>query len=360
MRILLDVLTPKQVLFSEALVPKLEAEGHTIYMATRRYYETNWLLHLKGIKATLVGRHGGGILHGKLTASAERIRALADIMATMDPDIAVSFSSPELARASFGLGIPHYAINDSPHAEAVAKLTIPLSSKLFTPQIIPLRAWTKFGIDRRRITRYRGLDPAAWLKDFQPSEKVLRDLGLSKDDEILVVRPEESMASYLLSEDVSARPMATAWIGDLLKDRSRLKVVLLCRYLEQIDTVKKEPLKGVIVPDWTVDAASLLSYAKAFVGYGGTMTTESALLGTYTVSSYPRPNTYVEDYLVQEGLVDKETDQGKILSLIHEALDKAVEEERIQKAKELLKAMVNPVDIIAKKISRMEKDQLSA
>jgi predicted glycosyltransferase len=139
-----------------------------------------------------------------------------------------------------------------------------------------------------------------------------------------------------------------------------LKVVLLCRYLEQIDAVKKEPLEGVIVPSRTVDGASLLSFSKAFVGYGGTMTTEAALLGTYTISSYPGPNTYVEDYLVQENLVVREADQGKIPSLLLGGLDEAVEEERRQKAKKLLEAMVNPVDLIVKTISKMEKGQPSA
>ena len=50
------------------------------------------------------------------------------------PDITISFCSPEAARISFGLGIKHVAFCDSPHADAVMRLTLPLIQKLLIPK----------------------------------------------------------------------------------------------------------------------------------------------------------------------------------------------------------------------------------
>ena len=59
------------------------------------------------------------------------------------PDIAISFCSPEAARISFGFGIKHIAFCDSPHANAVMRLTLPLIQKLLIPSPIPKKEFFK-------------------------------------------------------------------------------------------------------------------------------------------------------------------------------------------------------------------------
>jgi predicted glycosyltransferase len=120
MNIIIDILTPKQCMFLSRLIEHLERRGHQVSKTTRKYREVNQLLRLKGLEATTVGRHGGGTLAGKLRANAQRILELTRIIDELKPDMAVSFSSPEMARVAFGLGIPHICISDSPHAEAVS------------------------------------------------------------------------------------------------------------------------------------------------------------------------------------------------------------------------------------------------
>ena len=66
----------------------------------------------------------------KLEASIDRIEKIFKKIKTFSPDIVISFCSPEAARISFGLGIKHIAFCDSPHADAVMRLTLPLIQKL--------------------------------------------------------------------------------------------------------------------------------------------------------------------------------------------------------------------------------------
>ena len=197
MRAWIDILTPKQANFFTPLIKRLSGHGAEILATTRKYREVNQLLEIRKISAIKIGRHGGRILKNKLVSSAERTRRLALLLSKRRCDLALSFSSPEAARVAYGLSVPHYCVSDSPHAEAVSRLTIPLSKMLFTPKVVPKSAWSRYGIREDLIVQYDALDPAAWLKEFKPNPRVLDDLGLDQSLPIITVRPEETEASYL-------------------------------------------------------------------------------------------------------------------------------------------------------------------
>jgi len=150
----IDILTPKQVRLFKRLIQLLSKE-HEVLVTARRYRETVELLELEGIGFVSVGEYGGEGLERKLEASLERSLELAGLISDLQPDATVSHASPEAARVAFGLGIPHICINDSPHAEAVARLTVPLCSRLLTPKIIPKGQWTRYGIDSDSIIQPR-------------------------------------------------------------------------------------------------------------------------------------------------------------------------------------------------------------
>ncbi|MGC8849083.1 MAG: DUF354 domain-containing protein, partial [Candidatus Bathyarchaeia archaeon] len=198
MKVWMDIITPKQVLFLGSLAKHLEYKGFSLYLTTRNFKETLELADLKGLKLESVGKHGGGSLIEKLRQSCLRASKLSGRVYDEGVDLAVSFSSVEAARVAFGLSIPHICISDSPHSEAVSRLTIPLSSTLYTPWIIPKEAWTHYGIRGDQIFHYRALDPAAWLKGFKPDPSVLDELGLSGRP-VVVFRPEEEQASYMMT-----------------------------------------------------------------------------------------------------------------------------------------------------------------
>src|SRR5919199_2161680 len=151
-------------MFFKHAITLLRNSGHEIICTSREYREAVELARIKQLDITIVGSHGGADKYDKLRESANRTYKLAEVIKRSEPDVAVSFSSPEGSRVAFGLGIRHIGFNDSPHADAVAKLTIPLTTKLYCPWVIPYSAWSGYGIARKNIVYYRALDPAAWLK----------------------------------------------------------------------------------------------------------------------------------------------------------------------------------------------------
>ena len=353
MRIIIDILTPKQCMFLPKLIESLESRGHQVSKTTRKYREVNELLRLKGLEATIVGRHGGGTLVGKLRANAQRMLALTRIIDELKPDIAVSFSSPEMARVAFGLGIPHICISDSPHAEAVSKLTIPLSKILFTPKVIPKRVWAIYGIPTQNILQYKALDPWAWLKDFTPERKVLKQLNLEASKPILTFRTEESFAAYLLgrTKGISIIPM----VEKLIKKQEDYQIVIVPRYKEQIRSLKKTFKEKATVCESTIDGPSLLHYTTIFIGAGGTMSVEAALLGVPTLSCYPGDPYLIEKYLMKEGLIIREKKPERMVKRILNML-KRIEDVKTgyaERAQRLVEGFEDPIAFIAEKIERL-------
>ena len=125
-RIWIDALTPKQALFANAMF-KGAPKKFEIKITTRNYSELNKFLSHQGLNYTSIGSHGGGGLKEKLAASVSRESDLIEFASSTKFDYSFSFLSPEAARVSFGLGIPHFVCSDSPHAWAPSKLSVPLS-----------------------------------------------------------------------------------------------------------------------------------------------------------------------------------------------------------------------------------------
>lgn len=332
MRIWFDILTPKQVMFFRRAVALLQEKGHEVLCTSRDYREPVELARIKGLDLKIVGRHGGSERYGKLVASAQRIQALAEAVNGFSPDAAVTFSSPEGARVAFGLGIRHIGFNDSPHATAVARLTVPLMSKLLCPWVIPVSAWTGFGISAKNIVRYRALDPAAWLKSEKP-----RTAGAGKR---VLVRMEESKASYLADGRFSSAPLVDAVVDELSQTAD---VTVLCRYSDQIEEAKQKYGCRARVMEGIFDGVSLLKAADLFIGAGGTMSAEAALLGVPAISIAP-VRYHVEDYLVRTGLIARTRDQKMLLKLAKKMLsDIKFRSAHAGKAARTLASMEDPV-----------------
>ena len=307
------------------------------------------MLNQIGFKSKIFGRYGGGSLHSKLLASCERISELSGSILQFNPDYAISFSSPECARIAFGIGVPHICVSDSPHAESVSRLTLPLSHTLFTPWIIPLEEWTKYGISKDRIVRYRALDASVWIKR-QISER--QNLSQkNKRKRTLTVRMEEAKASYLHGYD-------TQWSNDLLQGISKLNcnVTILCRYEEQIEYIKKKYGSRFTVPQNLVPNSHVLSQTNFFIGMGGTMTAEASLMGIPTISAFPGKETIVDRYLVKMDMISKPNRIDGILKRIEEMfVDKNLNMKMKNKAKKMLDEMEDPITKIADAVEAIGK-----
>jgi predicted glycosyltransferase len=337
-------------MFFLELCQRLESRGHHVFKTTRKYREVIQLLRLKGIDAKVVGEYGGKDLGAKLRASISRMQEMTSFFVKIKPDIAVSFSSPEIARVSYGLQIPHICVNDSPHAEAVARLTIPLAKKLLTPKVISKKFWTRFGIDNERIVQYNALDPWVWLKGFKPDKGIIQKLGLNKSKPILTFRTEESYSAYLLGKTKTATNIIPV-IKKILESCKDLQIVVIPRYNEQKTLLQKSfKNSNVVVCNSTIDGASLLNYTAVFVGGGGTMSCEAALLGVPTFSFYPGKPFVILKYLVKKKLITHITGTEMLVKEIFVSLSNLEQERKRQKitAQRLVRKFDDPIETIIK------------
>ena len=333
MKIWIDILTPKQLLFSEPIIEKLRKK-HNVLCTSRSYDEVTKLAEIRNFDLVSVGKHGGSEKYDKLEASTDRIKKLSLIIDKYSPEFAISFCSPEAARVSFGLGIKHIAFCDSPHANAVMKLTLPLIQKLLIPWIIPKKEFSKYGIDSKNIIPYKAIDAAVTIKRSVNQKKPLPFKDNHKKN--ILIRVEEEQAAYT-SKSRRIIPI----IKEIVDEFEEENIVILGRYSEQIKNLRKSFGKKAKILKMSFDGKYLLNHTDVFLGSGGTMTAESALLGVPTISYNAVPNI-VEKFLVKNNLVKRETNPKKINIIIRNILESSNENYR-KKASRILSNMEDPI-----------------
>ncbi len=342
MKIWIDILTPKQLLFSEQIIKKL-GKKHNILCTSREYEEVTKLAKIRDFDLVFVGKHGGVDKKAKLEASIDRNEKLSRKIKAFSPDIAISFCSPEAARISFGLGIRHVAFCDSPHADAVMRLTLPLIQKLLIPNVIPKNEFSKYGIDKKNIVSYKAIDAAITIKRKINQEATL-PFKKNKRKNILI-RVEEEEAAYT-SKSSKIIPI----IKQIVKEYGEDNIVILCRYTKQIQNLQKRFSKKAKIVKMSFDGKHLLNNTDVFIGSGGTMTAESALMGIPTISYNAIPNI-IENYLVKKNLVKRETNPNKISNHIKKIFGSSNNMNQ-KRAKIIVEQMEDPIQKLIKVIKK--------
>ena len=333
MKIWIDILTPKQLLFSEQIIKKL-GQNHELLCTSRAYTEVTKLARIRNFELVFVGKHGGGDKKAKLEASIARMGKLFGKIKAFSPDLTISFCSPEAARISFGLGIRHVAFCDSPHADAVMRLTLPLIQKLLIPNIIPKSEFSKFGIDKKNIISYKAIDAVVTIKRKINQEASLPFKKHKRKN--ILIRVEEKEASYA-SKSSKIIPI----IKQVVKEYSKENIVILGRYTKQIQNLQKKFGKKAKIVGMIFDGKHLLNNTDIFIGSGGTMTAESALLGIPTISYNAVPNI-IESYLVKKFLVKRETNPMKVCNYIKKIFATSNKEYQ-KRVKKILDEMEDPI-----------------
>ena len=317
-------------------------KNHQILCTSRNYREVNQLSKILKMKLIFVGKHGGSQKVHKLHASINRISRLTKIIKKFSPDVTISFCSPEASRIAYGLGVKHIAFSDSPHAKAVMQLSLPFVQKLLIPWVIPKNEFIKFGINIKNIIQYKAIDASVIVKQ-KSLKKTKQSLKKTKKKTILI-RVEEEQAAYSSKNKVPT----SAIIKAIVKEFENERVIILGRYLSQIKSLNRAFGKKAKVLKKVVDGNSLLQKTDVFVGSGGTMTAEAALLGVPTISYNAVPN-FIEDYLVRKKLVNRETNPVRIVRIIKQLME--LPENRTKaRAKRILDSMEDPYAKLVKAI----------
>ena len=338
MKIWIDILTPKQLLFSEPIIEKL-GQKHDILCTSRQYNEVTKLAKIRHFDLIFVGKHGGGDKKSKLKASIERIEKLSKKIKNFEPDAVISFGSPEAARISFGLGIKHIMFCDSPHANAVMRLTLPLIQKLLIPYVIPKKEFSKFGINEKDIVQYKAIDSVVTMQ--RKINKNIISPFKNNNKKNILIRVEEEEAAYT-SKSSKIIPI----IKKIANDYKDENIIVLGRYTQQIINLQKIMGKKIKVIKMSFDGKYLLNDTDVFIGSGGTMTAESALMGIPTIS-YNAVPTIIENFLVKKSLVKRETNPKKASNEIKRIFARKNDQNQ-KRAKKVVKQMEDPIEKLIK------------
>jgi len=314
-------------------------QNHTVLCTSRDYQQVTQLAKIRGLKLIIVGKHGGSRRHDKLNASLHRAKSLSLRIKGFSPDITISFCSPEAARVSYGLDITHICFSDSPHATAVMRLVIPLVQKLLIPWIIPKKEFTKFGINIKDVISYRSIDAAVIARRKISENNKIRSKKNGR--KTILVRVEEEYASY----STKKRP-AIPIIKEILESFPNEEIIVMGRYASQVRHLQQVFGKKIRVLSKVIDSKILLKKIDVFIGSGGTMTAESAMLGIPTISYNAIPNI-IETYLVKKKLIIRKTNPKQIANSIEKILGSSNLEIK-NRSKKMLNSMEDPYHTLVK------------
>jgi len=320
MKIWYDACTGKHIRYGTAIAKRFRKLGHEVILTTRKHPDTLELAKILKEKFIPIGKYNPKSLFTRLQESTKRTLEFSQLFKDNTPDLAISHQSVDLCRVAFGLGIPIILTADTPHATAVNKLTLPLANIVVASEAIPKRFFKKYGA--QKIVQFKGVDEAAWIKNFAPSE------NFEFEKPLIVVRQMETKASY-------ARGKNDITIKLAQKLTSLGNVIFLPRYAKP----KKE---GLTIPKKFVDSASLVAHADLVVSIGGTIAREAALQGIPSIVISEFSRTQVNKYLSKRGFPLFIVNSSKVLTYTKEYLGKKFD------VKAKLAELENPVDVIEK------------
>lgn len=318
-----DITNLPHVLFFENFI-----RTHRVFVTTRDFGILTEVLESKKIEYVVAGKHGKSAKE-KLVESSFRAAKLTKLVSKKRVTVGVSKHSVELPRVCFGLGIPCIQVVDNEYAEHQNRLTLPLCSKIITPRATDVNKLLAQGAEKKKIVRFNGVCELQHIKNYKPREQELENY--------VVVRPEPFFAAYFNSSEASA--IRTQKIIRSLRGCGK-EIVVIPR--------GNERYRGALTMR-AIDSLDLIYHADAFVGGGGTMNRESALLGTPAISYYPNSLLGVDRFLIKQKLMHHAANIEEILRLV-EKIDKRQLRKR---AKNFVKKLEDPFKHIERELNNL-------
>lgn len=263
MRILFDIGHPAHVHFFRETIRQLKNAGHETAIVTKDKEIAIDLLNHAGFEYSNLGKPGRGLL-GKATGLLYFDYRVYQIARKFRPDLFVGLGSPYFGHVAALMRKPYITFWDTEEAPLISYLTYPFCSVICTPSCFLKDLGS-------RQVRYNGYKELAYLHPdrFTPDPSVLDELGLGRDEKFIIIR----FISWSASHDIGL-----AGIRDrrkfvrALQDHAR---VLISSESEPDPDLEQFRLR--IAPE---KFHSLLAFADLYIGEGGTVATEAAVLGT--------------------------------------------------------------------------------
>lgn len=293
MKIWIDLTNSPHVNFFARMVTELQ-RSHEVILTSRPLANTIDLIEMNGFPYHVIGKHYGQSKVKKALGFGVRVWQLYRFLKDKKVNAAIShssFYSPIVGRM---LGIPAIYLNDNEHA-AGNRISFLFADHIMIPEFLDLKKVEKQGAKPHKILPYPGVKEGVYLWDYAP---VVGDSFIAERDgrKIIFVRPEPWTAQYYKGE--------RNFMDKLLLDlKERFKIVLLPRGKIQEDYYRDTRFAGITVPEKSISLSEIMALCDLFIGAGGTMTREAAVLGIPTISIYQDELLDVDRFLIEKGFM---------------------------------------------------------
>ena len=310
MKVWIDLANSPHPLLFAPICRRLEAEGATVLVTVRDHAQTLELGRERWPEATVIGAGGAATRLSKASALGLRLREMRHWARAEGPDVAVSYNSYAQIVAARSLGIPAVTGMDYEH-QPLNHIAFRGARRILLPAAVPAAVVARQGASARKIIRHRGLKEEIYLGDFEPDPEILGRVGFTERPPVLAVaRTAAAAAAYHRGDNPLFLDVLRA-----LGSRGDVTTVVLVRLAEQRRAIVALGLPNIVVPETAVDSRSLLAASDLFVGAGGTMTREAALLGVPTFTVFAGRPAAVDGWLENEGMLTRLTSVDQVATI---------------------------------------------
>lgn len=297
MKIWFDISNSPHINMFAALVRDLQQQ-HDVVITCRPLANTVDLLDLHRLPYTVVGKHYGKKLSAKVMGYPVRVMELVRHLKPQGIDVAISqssFHSPIVARL---LGVRSIYMNDNEHAAGNVPAFI-CANRILVPEFLTQDHLKGQFASPAKVKRYPGVKEGIYLWELQQRLDARAAAGSQADGargarRNIYIRPEPWTAQYYQA--------ATNFLDALLLGlQAHANVTLLPRGRAQAEHYRQKQFSAIRIVDTALDIADIAPDCDLFIGAGGTMTREMAVLGIPTISVYQDELLAVDRYLLDQG-----------------------------------------------------------
>jgi predicted glycosyltransferase len=293
MKIWIDFINSPQVSFFEPLILEFTQAGHSFILTCRDSANTVELIKQRNWKHIIIGNRAEKGTIRKIFSFPIRIKLLHNYLKDKKIDVAICQSSFYLPLTARLLRIPSIYTNDNEHALGNVPAFL-FATRILIPENLSLEKVYKRGAKKNKVFQYPGIKEGIYLWPKGADIQKKRNGNISKNQ--IFVRPEPSTAQYYSGK-------LNFLDSFLLELKDKYFVTILVRDSDQYKHYSQTKFSGISLPMKPLSFEEVAVNCKLFIGAGGSMTREMAIMGIPTISVYQDELLEVDKFLVTEKLM---------------------------------------------------------
>lgn len=293
MKIWFDLTNSPHVSFFKQMISELKKENHDVLVTSRPLSNTIPLLKLYGIDYTVVGTHYGKKNIKKIIGFPIRIYQLYRYLRKNKPDIAIAQASYYLPVVSKLLGIPSIYTNDNEHAKGNWPAFV-CAKKILLPEYLDYKDIEMPFVSKSKVIKYQGVKEGIYLwNDYSDFNY---NITSTPTPTVIYIRLEPNLAQYYNG--------GLFFMDNLIVElKKKYNVFIIPREQSQIEHYKNPKFEGVTIVENPLPLSEIVKKCSLFIGAGGSMTREMAVIGIPTISVYQEKLLKVDKYLIDIGIM---------------------------------------------------------